>query len=98
MGLTASNYIIFAIIITPNKKLILRRIEKVSSINIQGDIIFNKSGYLVQIQHFYIQITKVLLEPREPMMNSAMTQSIIGSLEWWTISFLRRFKGNNDSL
>ena len=52
MGLTTSNYIIFAMIIPQNKKLILHRIEKVSSINIEGDITFNKSGYLVQIQHF----------------------------------------------
>ena len=80
--------------------------KKVSSINIEGDITFNKSGYLVQIQHFsqkvpihfYIQITKVLLEPREPMMNSAMTQSIIGSSEWWTISFLCRFRENPEGL
>ena len=34
---------------------------------------------------------------REPMMTSATPQSIIGSLGWWTISFLPPFEGRNDT-
>ena len=33
----------------------------------------------------------------QPFMTSATPQLIIGSLGWWTISFLHTFKGNNDS-
>ena len=39
---------------------------------------------------------KQMCHCQEPMMTSAIPQSIIGSLGWWTISFLPPFEGNND--